>query len=139
MFRLWTNAQNVYWYADVLITQFTDLRARNPNLKVANAKRCYWCVPIYMWLLLVVGWGAFIAAVWVLVSIATVVLISVLGFGGKLNNWRDRLLFAGIMLVALMVHALVIVSTFLSLMYMFHGTIHPLDALYTKKALSQSW
>ena len=148
MFRLWTNAQNVYWYADVLITQFTDLRARNPDLNVEKAKYLYWCVPSVMWLLLcwdptdnivVGGWGAFVAAVWVLESIAGVVFLAVSGFGGKLNNWRDRFLFAGVMLVALIVHFLVIVFTFLSLRYKFHATIHPLDALYTGKALSPSW
>ena len=140
MFRLPVNAQNVYWYADMLITQFTDLRARNPDLNVELAKLDYWCVPIFMWLLLYRGWGAVVAVVWVLLSIVAVVdRLSRKGVHGKLNNRRDRLLFAAIMLVALMVHALVIVSTFLLIVCKSQNTIHPLDALYTGKALSPSW
>ena len=138
MFRLWTNAQKVYCYADVLITQFTNLRARNPGLNIEFAKDLHWFLQGLIWLLLYRGPidDTVVVVDLVMNSIVVVVLLSVTGVHGKLNNWRDRLLFAGIMLVALMVHFLVIVFTFLSILYIFQDTIRQPGALHTGKNLA---
>jgi hypothetical protein len=37
----WLNADNLYWYAELLIDKHTDLRARNPDLNIKLAKQRY--------------------------------------------------------------------------------------------------
>jgi hypothetical protein len=100
----WLNADNVYWYAEVLIDKYTDLCARNPNLNTNFAKeRCQ--------LILIIDAHVrtlfFISNTWpnqVFVSMALVMYVTFSVAHGRFSNYRGRFIFAGIMLVAFVAH-----------------------------------
>jgi hypothetical protein len=130
MANAWANANNIYWHADLLITHCTNIRARNPDFCLEAPKSLRMLDMGIVWLFRYWQSLTECALCRVMISILAVLSFSLVGAHGRFTNRRDRLLFAGMMALALVLHVPVTV-------FMVGGSYHTVHTTHNPEAMNK--